>query len=101
MGRFATGVTVLTLTVDNQMRGMTANAICSLSLDPVLLLVCINRKASAYPLFERADAFAVNILSAEQRPLSDFFAQHDVRSMGNAHYRRGTLGSPLLEDVIA
>jgi flavin reductase (DIM6/NTAB) family NADH-FMN oxidoreductase RutF len=82
---------------------VTANAVSSLSLDPMLLLACIDRKSSSHALFERADAFAVNILEAGQRPLSDMFSRHGApeQPMGGAPYRLGVLGSPLLEGTLA
>jgi flavin reductase (DIM6/NTAB) family NADH-FMN oxidoreductase RutF len=103
MGRFATGVTVLSLNVDGQLRGVTANAVTSLSLDPMLLLACIDKHSSSHALFERADAFAVNILEAGQRQLSSIFARHGGTDepMGGVPYRVGVLGTPLIEGSLA
>ncbi len=103
MGRFATGVTVLTLNVDNELRGMTANAVTSLSLEPMLLLACVDRKSSTHAMFEQADAFGVNILEAGQRPLSELFARHGTppEPMGGAAYRLGVLDVPVLDGALA
>ena len=102
MGRFATGVTVVTVAVDHQRRGMTANAVASLSLHPPLLLVCVDRNSSIYPLMEVAGAFAVNILAAGQRPIAEFFASgFGEDPMGGYLYRDGALGSPLLAGALA
>jgi flavin reductase (DIM6/NTAB) family NADH-FMN oxidoreductase RutF len=103
MGRFATGVTVVTLNVDGELRGMTANAFCSLSLDPMLVLVCVARDASAHELFERAEAFAVNILEVSQREVADVFARHGGQEtpMGGFPYTEGVLGCPILEGTLA
>ncbi|MQA00980.1 MAG: flavin reductase [Dehalococcoidia bacterium] len=102
-GCFATGVTVATLNVDGEFRGMTANAFTSLSLDPPLVLLCVARTASAHDFFERADAFGVNILAEDQRPLSVLFAAHGPleQPMGGVPFREGELGSPLLEGALA
>lgn len=100
-GRFATGVTVLTVRVGDTVRGMTANAFCSLSLHPPLVLVCIQHGASMHPLFELAEAFGVNILAGDQQPLAALFAQHGEHAapMGGAPYRAGSLGVPIIEGV--
>ncbi|MBM3140936.1 MAG: flavin reductase [Chloroflexi bacterium] len=102
LGRFATGVTVLTVNVDGELRGMTANAVSSLSLQPMLMLVCIDRNASAHPLWERAEGFGVSILDASQRHLSELFARHGPpdEPMGGAPYRTGPFGVPLLEGAL-
>lgn len=100
-GRFATGVTVVT-SVDKQGRpvGMTANSFTSLSLDPPLVLFCIDKKASLYPVFMGASAFAVNILSAEQEHLSRQFAAKDIDRFAGVAYREGVTRSPILDDVL-
>lgn len=103
MGRFATGVTVVTIASDDDLRGMTANAFSSVSLDPAMLLVCIDEHASIYPMFQRATAFAVNILASDQAATSQLFATKGVRDevmAGHAH-RLGPLGSPILDGVLA
>ena len=75
-GRFATGVTVLTVDDRGTPRGMTANAVSSLSLDPLLILVCVEGTASAHEAVDNVGAFAINILAEDQRHLSDLFAVH-------------------------
>lgn len=102
MGTFATGVTVLTLNIDGEPRGMTANAVMSLSLDPPLVVVSIQRDGSMHELFERATGFGVNILAADQRPISDLFASHGApdEPMGGFEYRTGSTGVPLLSGTV-
>jgi flavin reductase (DIM6/NTAB) family NADH-FMN oxidoreductase RutF len=102
MGTFATGVTVVTLNIDDEPRGMTANAVMSLSLDPPLVVVSIQRDGSMHGLFERATGFGVNILAADQRPVSDLFASHGVpdEPMGGFEYRAGSTGVPLLSGTV-
>jgi len=103
LGHFATGVTVVTFNNDGDLRGMTANAVSSLSLDPPLLLVCVQKDASIYEHFERAEAFAMNVLSADQQDISNVFASHGgpEEPLGGFPYHEGPLGSPILEGVIA
>ncbi|MSQ31550.1 MAG: flavin reductase [Dehalococcoidia bacterium] len=103
MGRFATGVTVVTTRVGHEQRGMTANAVTSLSLHPPMLLVCVDRSASMHPFLEVAEAFAVNILAAEQKPASEFFARHSEQSaeLGGFPHHAGTTGVPLLDGALA
>ena len=74
IGLFATGVTIITTRLGEMVHGMTANAVSSVSLDPTLLLVCIDRRARMHDLITRAGAFAVNILAADQEALSGHFA---------------------------
>jgi 3-hydroxy-9,10-secoandrosta-1,3,5(10)-triene-9,17-dione monooxygenase reductase component len=103
LGHFATGVTVITLNNDGDLRGMTANAISSLSLDPPLVLVCVQKDASIYEHFEGASAFAMNVLSADQEDISNIFASHGgpEEPLGGLPYHEGPLGSPILEGVVA
>lgn len=74
IGLFASGVTVITTRLGDIVHGMTANAVSSVSLDPTLLLVCVDRRARMHDLIEQAGAFAVNILAADQEALSGHFA---------------------------
>ena len=76
LGHFATGVTVITINNDGDLRGMTANAVSSLSLDPPLLLVCVQKDASIYEHFDRAQVFAMNVLGSDQEEISNLFASH-------------------------
>src|SRR5438477_3656758 len=73
-GRFATGVAVITSAGSTGAGGMTANALCSLSLDPLLALVCFENRARTLPIVRDAGRFAVNLLSAEQEELAEVFA---------------------------
>ena len=66
MGQFATGVTIVTTKSGNTMSGMTANAILSLSLEPPLILVAVDRQGAMHGLLEKGGCFAVNVLKREQ-----------------------------------
>jgi 3-hydroxy-9,10-secoandrosta-1,3,5(10)-triene-9,17-dione monooxygenase reductase component len=73
-GRFATGVAVVTSAGSAGAGGMTANALCSLSLDPLLALVCFENQARTLPIVREAGRFAVNVLAADQESLAGVFA---------------------------
>jgi flavin reductase (DIM6/NTAB) family NADH-FMN oxidoreductase RutF len=73
-GRFATGVAVITSAGSAGAGGMTANALCSLSLDPLLALVCFENRARTLPIVRESRRFAVNLLAADQETLAGVFA---------------------------
>lgn len=73
-GRFATGVAVVTSAGASGTGGMTANAICSLSLDPLLALVCFENRARTLPLVRESGRFALNVLAAGQERIAAVFA---------------------------
>ena len=103
-GAFATGVTVVTTHDDEHgPRGLTANAVASLSLDPALFLVCVDLHAGSYEAMERAGRFAINMLAADQEGVSQFFARPNDpdEPMGPHAWRMSEQGSPLLEGAIA
>lgn len=70
IGLFATGVTVITAQANGVLRGMTANSLTSVSLDPLLLLVCVDRQAHMADVIAQSERFAVNILRADQEAIS-------------------------------
>src|SRR5271168_526654 len=74
VGHFATGVAVITAQGPDGPGGMTANALCSLSLDPLLLLVCFENTARTLPIIRGSGRFAVNVLASDQLELSLLFA---------------------------
>jgi 3-hydroxy-9,10-secoandrosta-1,3,5(10)-triene-9,17-dione monooxygenase reductase component len=74
MGHFATGVTVVTASDDDGPVGMTANAVCSLSLDPLLALVCFDNGARTLRVVRQQRRFGVNVLAAGQQDLARLFA---------------------------
>ena len=73
-GRFATGVAVITSAGAGGAGGMTANALCSLSLEPLLALVCFENRARTLPIVRETGRFAVNLLAADQAELARVFA---------------------------
>ena len=74
LGLFATGVTVVATAHDDVLHGMTANAFASVSLDPLLVLVCVDLQAGLHELLPRSRAFAVTVLAADQEDEAAWFA---------------------------
>jgi flavin reductase (DIM6/NTAB) family NADH-FMN oxidoreductase RutF len=103
IGHFATGVTVVTTAHEGRLHGMTANAITSLSLDPLLLLVCVDKTANMHGELTKAGRFAVNILTDDQEDISRTFATttepEEGRLQGVA-YHLGPHGAPLIDDAL-
>lgn len=105
LGSFATGVTVITTRGEQHAYGMTANAFSSVSLDPPLVLVCTKAGSEGSDRISTNRCFCVNILAAEQEPLSRFFSSKDRPKGRDAfkdvpHWTAAT-GSPILEGVVA
>jgi 3-hydroxy-9,10-secoandrosta-1,3,5(10)-triene-9,17-dione monooxygenase reductase component len=102
MGRFATGVAVLT-TVDaaGAPVGITVNSLSSVSLAPPLLLWSIDRRASCLPVFRAAEAFGVNLLPAGAAELCRRFSRRDPHRFSGVPYELGPLGMPLLQGMLA
>jgi flavin reductase (DIM6/NTAB) family NADH-FMN oxidoreductase RutF len=101
-GRFATGVAVITSAGPDGAGGMTANALCSLSLDPLMALVCFENGARTLPIVRESRRFAVNILGAGQEELARVFASklpESEKLQGVAH--RIEQGVPLIEGSLA
>lgn len=104
IGHFATGVTVITSAEGDTLHGMTANAVSSLSLDPVMLLICVDKTAHSHTAIETARAFVVNILGEHQETLSRIFAKHEDSPPGTLRgqpFKKGQTGSPILTDCLA
>ena len=102
LGRLASGVSVITLAgTDGRDHGITVTALCSLSIDPPLLLACVDRTATVYPHLVGANHFAVNLLSYEQEALSRRFAETREDRFGGVAFERGTSGIALLNDALA
>ncbi len=102
LGHFATGVTVVTTRdADARPAGLTVSAFASLSLDPPLVLICVDHKAESYPALQEAGRFAVNILTAEQEEISRRFASRQLDKFAGIPHRAGSLGLPLLEGALA
>jgi flavin reductase len=105
LGRFATGVTVVAAGQDMPC-GMTANSFTSVSVNPPLILVCVNKRAAAHSVVVDSGAFAVSVLSAGQEQVARYFANHsrprgegEFGAVGWSPARR--TGSPILHGALA
>lgn len=101
LGNFASGVTVVTVEYEGVYHGSTVASFCSLSLDPALVLVCLDQNATNHALIEQAGRFAVNILGEHSEGLSRHFASRQPDKFATIPFRIGQTGVPLLEDAIA
>lgn len=102
MGHFATGVTVVTTRDENgRPLGLTANAVASVSLQPPMVLVCVDRQSESHDAFAASEAFAVNVLTQMQETLSRRFAKSSADKFAGIGHREGISGSPVLEEVLA
>ncbi len=104
IGHFATGVTVITTAAGDELHGMTANAVSSLSLDPVMMLICVDKTTYTHGMLEAGGVFTVNILGEHQEALSRVFAKKSAPERGSLlgqPYRLGTTGAPILDDCLA
>jgi flavin reductase (DIM6/NTAB) family NADH-FMN oxidoreductase RutF len=106
VGLFATGITVVTANAVGLEHGMTLNAFASVSLDPLLVLVCVERDAVMHKVLEEAGSFALSVLAGDQEPLARYFADSG-RPAGTAQfaevgYRVGASSrAPLLDGALA
>ena len=102
MRHVPTGVTVVTSFKDGEPRGITVSAFASVSADPPIVLICINRAARSYLFISASGAFCVNVLAGNQRELAERFAgKIRDRQFDEMHYRVGETGAPVLEGTIA
>jgi flavin reductase (DIM6/NTAB) family NADH-FMN oxidoreductase RutF len=102
LGSFATGVAVAT-TLDSggKPKGFTANSFTSVSLDPPLVLVCVDKAASCYPAFAGSHHFGINILSHGQQHVSKTFASKLADKFEGMPWMSGVTGSPIFPDATA
>lgn len=103
MAALPAGVTVITtLDADLRPRGMTATAVCSVSLDPPMLLTCLHSRSRTLALIRRRGAFAVNILGADSEHLARLFASSGTDAFDVARWRPSAAhGVPVLTDGVA
>ena len=100
MGKFATGVTVVSTSLGDTTWGMTANAITSLSLDPPLVLVAVGRDSQSHRNYKESGFFAVNILSASQESISTRFASTGPKDFADLATKTAVTGAPILEGAL-
>jgi flavin reductase (DIM6/NTAB) family NADH-FMN oxidoreductase RutF len=106
MGCFATGVTIVTVDLDGEVHGMTANAFASVSMDPLLILVCVDHRARTHAHLHAKKRFGINILAEGQRPISEYYARpvytHErAEQEAGARFDRTAQGTPILHGALA
>jgi flavin reductase (DIM6/NTAB) family NADH-FMN oxidoreductase RutF len=106
MGCFATGVTVITVAeAESEVHGMTANAFTSVSLDPLLVLVCVDHRARTHSQLREKKRFGINVLAEDQRAISEFYARsteaHQRAEEAGACFDRTAHGTPVLRGALA
>ncbi|MGH9512350.1 MAG: flavin reductase family protein [Terriglobales bacterium] len=105
LGCFGTGVTIISVESDGQIHGMTANAFCSVSLNPPLILVCVDHQARTHAHLHARKRFGVNILSEDQREISEYYAlpipDHANAEHVGARFDRTARGTPFLHGALA
>jgi flavin reductase (DIM6/NTAB) family NADH-FMN oxidoreductase RutF len=102
-GAFVTGVTIVTTSADDGQFGCTANAVASLSLEPPLMLVCLDRAANTHPRMLEATTFVINVIraGAENEQLARLFASKRDDKFADVPFRQGLGGAPILDAALA
>ena len=99
--KFVTGVTAVTTSDGSEPRGLVVNAFSSLSLDPPMIIVCVQKTSSSYDFLFARDYLAVNILAADQVDIANRLASKAPDKFATVSWAPGPFGSPLLEGVAA
>lgn len=99
MGKFATGITIVTTEYNGDVMGMTVNAFMSVSLDPKLIAISIDEKARLYDKLQETKKFGISILTEDQKDLSMIFAKQKDSDRDISYLRQDNI--PVLEDSIA
>ena len=105
LGQFATGVTVVTAErAPGQVHGMTANALTAVSLEPLLILICVDQQAHLLPRINKGKRFGVSVLKENQRAISEYFAQTEENAQTEERlgirFDCTPSGIPVLEDTL-
>jgi flavin reductase (DIM6/NTAB) family NADH-FMN oxidoreductase RutF len=105
LSTFATGVTVITVDQDGEVHGMTANAFTSVSLEPLLVLVCVDHRARTHAHLHAKKRFGINVLAENQKVISEYYARstetHQHAEDAGAHFDRTQHGTPVLHGALA
>jgi flavin reductase (DIM6/NTAB) family NADH-FMN oxidoreductase RutF len=106
MGCFATGVTIITVDLEGEVHGMTANAFASVSLDPLLVLVCVDHKTRTHAHLHAKKRFGINVLREDQRAISEYYARAErtyerAEKEAGARFERTKHGTPVLRSALA
>ena len=100
LGHLATGVTLVTTRAAERIHGMTANAVTSVSLDPPLILICLDRRSRMAKFIEQSGQFGINLLDEQQAPISRYFARSWRSPQPPEHRFEEWAGVPYLADSL-
>ncbi len=102
-GKFATGVSIVTsIQPDGHIHGMTAQAIGSVSLDPLLVMVCVGHNRNSYPLIKDSGHFAISILNEGQQAVAEYYARPpEERTDGDVSVKLTEKGSAMIDGCLA
>ena len=103
-GKFATGVSIITTNAPGgEVHGMTANGIASVSLDPLLVLVCAGHSTASFPLIRSSGRFAISILGEDQRGIAEYYARPTERKTGDVEvsFNKTRHGSATVDGCLA
>lgn len=106
MGCFATGVTIITVDLEGEVHGMTANAFASVSLDPLLVLVCVDHSTRTHAHLHAKKRFGINVLRENQQAISEYYASpertpENAEAEAGARFERTRHGTPVLQGSLA
>lgn len=106
MGAFATGVTIITVDLEGTVHGMTANAFASVSLDPMLVLVCVDHSTRTHAHLHSKKRFGINVLCEDQKAISEYYARPErshehAEAEAGARFDRTRHGTPMLNGALA
>jgi flavin reductase (DIM6/NTAB) family NADH-FMN oxidoreductase RutF len=101
LGRFPTGVTVVTVGSAESPKGMTVNSFASVSLDPPLILWSMDKKSSHYQTFTKAPNFTISVLGSDHRTVSDRLAKPGEHSLDGLALSPSANGVPGIADALA
>lgn len=103
LSQFATGITIVTTRAGDEIHGLTVNSFCSVSLEPPLVLVCVDKKAHSHDLIRKGRNFAVNILKASQEALARRFATNNLPAserFAGIKFQTEATGAPVLQESL-
>ena len=101
VGKYPTGITIVSTKHDNRFYGFTANSFTSVSLDPALISFCLNVKSASFDAFFNTKYFAINILSNYQIDLATRFASSNIDKFQNVSFTENNFGVPLVSNVLS
>jgi 3-hydroxy-9,10-secoandrosta-1,3,5(10)-triene-9,17-dione monooxygenase reductase component len=102
MGRFATGVTIVTVSKNGEPHGMTVNSFTSVSLNPTLILICLDKQTLTASVIRQTGTFAINILTSRQKRLAEIFSEADNEGsrFDDVSYGLSAQGLPVIKDTL-